>query len=141
MGLKEYSRKKSPWILHFSCSGCNGCVIETFAALTPRYDIERFGAQMKGSPRHADILIVDGVINKKSAKSLKRIYEQMPEPKVVIAVGACACGLGVFQGNYGIEGPLDKVIPVDVYVSGCPPKPESIIDGVLKAIDILGGKK
>jgi len=139
MGLKEYSRKKSPWILHFSCSGCNGCTIEELASLTPRFDVERFGVQFRGSPRHADILLVDGVVNKRVASRLKRIYEQMPEPKVVVAVGACACGLGVFRGNYGIEG-LDKVLPVDVYVAGCPPRPESIIDGILKAIEILEKK-
>ncbi|UCG95464.1 MAG: NADH-quinone oxidoreductase subunit NuoB [archaeon] len=139
--VKGYSRKKSPWILHFSCSGCNGCTIEELASLTPRYDIERFGALFRGSPRHADILIVDGVINKKVAKRLKRIYEQMPEPKVVMAVGACATGLGVFRGNYGLEGPLEKVLPVDVSVAGCPPKPESIMDGLLKAVQILGKKK
>lgn len=140
MSVKSYSRKKSPWITHFSCSGCNGCTIEELAALTPRYDIERFGAQFKGSPRHADILLVDGLINKKVAKRLKRIYDQMANPRVVVAVGACATGLGVFRGNYGLEGPLDKVLPVDVYVAGCPPKPESIIDGLLKAIKILGEK-
>ena len=138
--MREYSRKKSPWIIHFSCSGCNGCTIEELAALTPRYDVERFGVQFRGSPRHADILIVDGTVNKKVAPRLKRIYEQMAEPKVVMAVGACATGLGVFRGNYGLDGPLDRVLPVDVYVSGCPPKPESIIDGLLKAVKILGEK-
>ncbi len=141
MSLKSYSRKKSPWILHFSCSGCNGCTIEEFASLTPRFDIERFGAQMRGSPRHADILLVDGLVNKKVLPRLKRIYDQISEPKVVVAVGACATGLGVFRGNYGLMGPLDKVIPVDVKVSGCPPRPESIIDGIIKAIKILGEKK
>ncbi|MCK4634300.1 MAG: NADH-quinone oxidoreductase subunit NuoB [Candidatus Aenigmarchaeota archaeon] len=138
--MKSYSRKKSPWIIHFSCSGCNGCTIEELASLTPRFDIERFGAQFRGSPRHADILLVDGVVNKKVSKRLKRIYNQMAKPRVVMAVGACATGLGVFRGNYGLEGPLDKVLPVDVFVSGCPPRPESIIDGLLKAIKILGEK-
>ena len=139
--MKSYSRKKSPWIIHFSCSGCNGCTIEELAALTPRFDIERFGAQFKGSPRHADILIVDGLINKKVVKRLKRIYSQMARPRVVVAVGACATGLGVFRGNYGLEGPLEKVLPVDIQVAGCPPRPESIIDGLLKAIKILGDKE
>ncbi len=141
MGLKNYSRKKSPWILHFSCSGCNGCTIEELASLTPRFDVERFGAQFRGSPRHADILLVDGLVNRKVAPRLKRIYDQMPNPKVVVAVGACATGLGVFRGNYGLDGPLEKVIPVDVWVAGCPPRPESIIDGLLKAVKILGDKK
>lgn len=141
MGLKDYVRSRSPWILHFSCSGCNGCTIEELASITPRYDLERFGVQFRGSPRHADMLVVDGLVNKKVATRLKRIYDQMPEPKVVVAVGACATGMGVFRGNYGLEGPLDKVLPVDVFVSGCPPKPESIIDGIEKAIKILEKKK
>ena len=139
--MKKFARKKSPWILHFSCSGCNGCTIEELACLTPRYDVERFGIKFVGSPRHADILLVDGVTNGKVTKRLKRIYNQIPEPKVVVAVGACATGLGVFRGNYGLKGPANKVIPVDVYVEGCPPKPESIISGITKAIKILGEKK
>lgn len=141
MGLKKYSRKKSPWVVHFSCSGCNGCTVEELASLTPRYDLERFGIQFRGSPRHADVLLVDGFANKKVAPILKRIYDQMARPRVIVAVGACAAGLGVFRGNYGVEGPLDHILPVDIYVSGCPPKPESIIDGLIKAIKILGEKE
>jgi ech hydrogenase subunit C len=132
----NYSRKKSPWMLHLDTGGCNGCTIEIFASLTPRYDIERFGAVDKGNPRHADIFLVDGTITKKIAPRLKRIYGQMPEPKVVIAIGSCAITGGVFKGAYNVAGPLDKIIPVDIYVPGCPPRPEAIIDGMIKGLNI-----
>ncbi len=130
----NHSRIKSPHILHFDASGCNGCSIETLACLTPRYDIERFGAVEKGNPRHADILIVSGALSHKSSPRLKRLYEQMPEPKAVISLGACGISSGVFKDAYNICGPLDKIIPVDIYVAGCPPKPEAIINGMLKAL-------
>lgn len=132
----NYSRKKSPWMLHLDTGGCNGCTIEIFASLTPRYDIERFGAVEKGNPRHADIFLVDGTITKKIKPRLRRIYEQMPEPKVVIAIGSCAITGGVFKGAYNVAGPLDKIMPVDVYVPGCPPRPEAVIDGMIKGLDI-----
>ncbi len=130
------SRAKSPFILHFDATGCNGCSIETLACLTPRYDIERFGAVDKGNPRHADILLVSGALSFKIAPRLKRIYEQMPEPKAVISLGACGITSGVFRDAYNICGPLDKIIPVDIYVPGCPPKPEAIIDGIIKGLAI-----
>ena len=134
------SRAKSPFILHFDATGCNGCSIETLACLTPRYDIERFGAVEKGNPRHADILLVSGALSYKIAPRLKRIYEQMPEPKAVISLGACGITGGVFRNAYNICGPLDKIIPVDVYVPGCPPKPEAIIDGMIKGLTIWRNK-
>lgn len=136
-----YARKKSPWILHLDTGGCNGCSIETFAVLTPRYDIERFGGVSKNNPRHTDVLIITGAITKKIESRLKRIYEQTPEPKIVIAVGACAISKGIFHDAYNIVGPLDKIMPVDVYVPGCPPKPEAILQGVVKGLEILGGKR
>ncbi len=132
----NHSRIKSPHIIHYDASGCNGCSIETLACLTPRYDIERFGAVEKGNPRHADILIVSGALSHKSAPRLKRIYEQMPEPKAVMSLGACGISSGVFKDAYNIIGPLDKIIPVDIYVAGCPPKPEAIINGLLKALGV-----
>jgi NADH-quinone oxidoreductase B subunit len=144
-GMKQrilgYARKKSPWILHLDTGGCNGCSIEIFAVLSPRYDIERFGGLSKANPRHTDILLIDGAISKKIESRVRRIYEQTPEPKVVIAVGACAISKGVFHDAYNIAGPLDKIMPVDVYVPGCPPKPEAVLQGVVKAIEILGRKK
>jgi ech hydrogenase subunit C len=135
--LVNHARKKSPWILHFDVTSCNGCSIEILACLTPRYDIERFGALDKGLPRHADVLLVPGAVSKKISSRLRRIYDQMPRPRVVLAIGSCAISKGVFDGCYNVCGPIDKIIPVDVYVPGCPPKPEAIIDGLIKALALL----
>ena len=131
----KYCRKKSPWILHLGGSECNGCAIEILAALTPKYDVERFGILAKGSPRHADILIIEGPVNVKMKERIKTIYEQMPEPKYVIAFGACSISKGVFYDCYNVVGPLDRIIPVDVYVPGCPPKPEALIQAIVKIME------
>ena len=128
------SRIKSPWLLHFDCGSCNGCDIEVLACLTPVYDIERFGIINVGNPMHADIMLVTGTVNHRNKKVLANLYEQMPHPKVVIAIGACGLSGGVFRDAYNVVGGVDKVIPVDVYVSGCPAKPEAIIDGVVMAL-------
>lgn len=147
MKLKDkiilWSRLKSPWILHFNTGACNGCDIEIVDALTPKYDVERFGLVLKATPRHADVLVVSGPVTRQQAKRLKRIYDQMPEPKFVLAIGACACSGGVFDGCYSVVGGLDKVIPVSAYIPGCPVRPEAIIDGVVKLITALeaGSKK
>ena len=135
--LVKLSRIRSPWIIHFSAGGCNGCDIEILDVLTPRYDVERFGILLQGSPRHADVLMITGAITRQVAKRVKRIYEQMPEPKFVMAIGSCACTGGVFRGCYNVLEGVDKVIPVDVYVPGCPPKPESIIYGVVRLLQKL----
>jgi len=135
--LAGWARKKSPWVMHFPCGGCNGCDIEVVAALTPLYDAERFGVLLKGTPRHADILLVTGVVTMQIKDRLKRVYEQVPDPKVVVAVGDCAISGCVFDGSYAVAGPVDKVIPVDVYIAGCPPKPEAILAGVVKALEKL----
>jgi len=128
------SRIKSPWLLHFDCGSCNGCDIEVLACLTPVYDIERFGIINVGNPMHADIMLVTGTVNHRNKKVLANLYEQMPHPKVVVAIGACGLSGGVFRDAYNVVGGVDKVIPVDVYVSGCPAKPEAIIDGVVMAL-------
>ncbi len=135
MGLFTWARKSSPWLLHFNSGGCNGCDIEVVAALTPYYDAERFGVLLKGSPRHADVLIVTGPITRQVAKRLIRIYEQMPEPRYVVAVGSCALSGGVFQGSYNVYEGVDKLIPVDVYIPGCPPRPEAILHGIVKLLE------
>lgn len=122
----------SPWLIHFNTGACNGCDIEVLAALTPLYDPERFGVKLAPSIRHGDILIVTGALTKKSAERLKRLYDQMPSPKFVIAVGACAIDGGVFQKSYSVLKGADKVVPVDVYVPGCPPRPEAILDAIVK---------
>ncbi|MCG8686308.1 MAG: NADH-quinone oxidoreductase subunit B family protein [Desulfobacterales bacterium] len=128
------SQVKSPWLVHYDCGSCNGCDIETLACLTPLYDVERFGVLNIGNPKHADVLIVTGTVNKRNKKVLKQIYEQMPSPKIVIAVGACGLSGGIFREAYNVVGGVDKVIPVDVYVPGCPAKPEAIIDGVVEGL-------
>lgn len=135
--LKTWARVNSPWAIHFNSGSCNGCDIEILATLTPRYDVERFGLKLQGSPRHADVLICTGPVTRQARDRLIRIYEQMPEPKFVIAVGSCALSGGAFQGCYNILGGIDQVIPVDVYVPGCPPRPEAIIDGVVKLLEQL----
>ena len=132
--------KKSPWVIHYNGSSCNGCDIEVLACLTPMYDLERFGIINTGNPKHADILVVTGAVNAQGEGVLKQIYEQMPNPKVVVAVGICATSGGVFAETYNVYGGADKVVPVDLYVPGCAARPESIIDGVIKAAELLDKK-
>lgn len=132
---------KSPWLLHYDGSSCNGCDIEVLACLTPVYDIERFGVVNTGNPKHADILLITGGINHQNELVVKQIYSQMPEIKVVVAVGICACDGGIFKECYNILGGVDKVIPVDIYVPGCAARPEAIIDGVVKAVALLDRKR
>ena len=138
MGLISWARAKSPWMLHFNTGSCNGCDIELVASLSPRFDLERFGILQKGSPRHADVLVATGPVTRQAKNRLLRIYEQMPSPKSVIAIGSCATSGAPFNGSYNVYGGVDHVIPVDVYVSGCPPKPEAIIHGLLTLIQNWG---
>jgi ech hydrogenase subunit C len=132
---------KSPWIIHYDASSCNGCDIEILACLTPMYDVERFGIINTGNPKHADIFVVTGSINEQNRDIIQNIYNQMPDPKVVVAVGICACSGGVFRECYNVAGGIDKLIPVDVYVPGCAARPESIIDGIVTALGILEEKR
>ena len=131
----SWARKKSPWILHFNTGGCNGCDIEILSLLTPYYDVERFGIVKESTPRHADILICTGPVTRQVETRLLRIYNQMPAPKWVLAVGSCSCSGGVFSGSYNILGGIDKVLPVDMYITGCPCRPEAIIDGIIKLLE------
>lgn len=135
--LKAWARANSPWAIHFNSGSCNGCDIELVATLTPRYDLERFGVLMRGSPRHADILLATGPVTRQSRDRLIRIYEQMPDPKFVVAIGACALTGGVFRGTYNCLDGIDKVIPVDAYIPGCPPRPEAIIQGLVALLGSL----
>ncbi|NJE85389.1 NADH-quinone oxidoreductase subunit NuoB [Thermococcus sp. CX2] len=128
---------RSPWVFHVNSGSCNGCDIEIIAVLTPRYDAERFGVKLVGSPRHADILLVTGPVTDQSLERVKLVYEQTPEPKVVMAIGACPTGGSVFYESPFINAPLDRVIPVDVFVPGCPPRPEAILHGVVLALEKL----
>ncbi|MHB8184144.1 MAG: NADH-quinone oxidoreductase subunit B family protein, partial [Candidatus Desulforudaceae bacterium] len=121
--------------------GCNGCDIELLACLTPLYDVERFGILNIGNPKHADILVVTGPVNHRNARVLRTLYDQMPNPKAVMAVGTCASSGGVFHNCYNVLGGIDKIVPVDVYIPGCAVRPEAIIDGVVLALDKLNLKK
>ncbi len=135
--IKTWARINSPWLVHYNSGSCNGCDIEILATLTPRYDLERFGVKLQGSPRHADVLITTGAVTRQSRDGLLRTYEQMPDPKFVVAVGSCAISGGVFQGCYNVIGEIGDVIPVNVYVPGCPPRPEAIIYGVVQLLNSL----
>jgi ech hydrogenase subunit C len=127
----------SPWLVHFDCGSCNGCDIEILDALTPVHSAERFGVVNVGDPRQADVLIVTGTANPRNAAVLRATYDQMAEPKAVLAIGACAAYGGVFHGAPNILGGVDSIVPVDAYVPGCPPRPEAILLGVLKAAPLL----
>lgn len=137
----NWSRLKSPWIIHFNTGACNACDIEIIAALTPRYDLERFGVLLKGTPRHADVLVCSGPVTKQIEDRLVRIYEQMPQPKFVLAVGTCACSGGVFQGCYNVMSGINAVIPVSAFIPGCPASPKAILDGVVKLLASLEMKE
>lgn len=132
--VEAWSRRNSVWAVHFNAGSCNGCDIEILATLTPRYDVERLGIKLEGSPRHADVLLCTGPVTRQARDRLLTIYEQMPAPKFVVAVGACAVSGGVFAGNYNVYEGIDSVVPVDVYIPGCPPRPEAIIDGLVKLL-------
>ncbi|HRD01486.1 MAG TPA: NADH-quinone oxidoreductase subunit B family protein [Candidatus Saccharicenans sp.] len=133
--LTQWSRLKSPWILHLNTGACNACDIEVVAALTPRFDVERFGILLEGTPRHADVIICTGPATRQMKDRLIRVYEQTPDPKFVMAVGACAMSGCVYRGAYNIIGGIDQLIPVDVYVPGCPIRPDALIEGVVKLLD------
>jgi NADH-quinone oxidoreductase B subunit len=135
--LTRWSRIKSPWILHLNSGACNACDIEIVAALTPRFDVERFGILLKATPRHADVIIASGPVTRQIKDRIIRIYDQVPDPKFVIAVGACAMSGCVYRGAYNIMGGIDQVIPVNMYVPGCPARPDAIIDGVVKLLGKL----
>jgi len=134
-------RKKSPWILHYNAGSCNGCDIEILACLSPKYDLERFGVINTGNPKQSDIFLVTGPVTYRSRTRLLELYNQIPNPKVVVAVGSCACTGGVFRGMYNVEDGVDRYIPVDIYIPGCASSPELIMDGVVKALEILETKE
>ncbi len=133
----RWARKKSLWVLHFNTGGCNGCDIEILDLFTPRYDVERLGILKEASPRHADVLLCTGPVTRQSRDRLLRIYEQMPEPKWVLAVGACACSGGIVADSYSVLGGVDRVLPVAMYIPGCPSRPEAIIDAIVKLTETI----
>jgi membrane-bound hydrogenase subunit mbhJ len=135
--LMYKSRCKSPSVLHLNTGSCNGCDIELVTCLSPRYDVEQLGIHLEGSPRHADILCVTGPVTRNALEAMKTEYAQVCEPKAVVAIGSCPASCNVFAGSPVIKGPLNKHIPVDVYVPGCPPHPDAIINGIARAVVIL----
>ena len=135
------SMGKSPWLFHINAGSCNGCDIELVAVLTPRYDAERLGFQLTGSPRHADIVVVTGPVTAQSLDRVLRTISQVPEPRCIVTMGSCPQSGNVFRGSYAIAGPLSKYVHVDVDVAGCTPKPEAVIDGLVLATKILEEKR
>jgi Ni,Fe-hydrogenase III small subunit len=140
MGLKEKILTKSLYVFHLSSGSCNNCDIEIIDCLTPRYDIERFGIVLVGSIKHADVLLCTGSANKLTVPIIKRLYEQMPKPALVVAFGACGASRGMFKDSYNTGKPLDEIMPIDMYIPGCPPRPEAIIAGLVKLMGKLTAK-
>jgi membrane-bound hydrogenase subunit mbhJ len=138
--LMCYCRSHSPWLFHMNSGSCNGCDIEIVAALSPRYDAEQLGVRLEGSPRHADILCVTGPVTHNAVEAIKTVYGQVYGPKAVVAIGSCPATTNVFIDSRTLAGPLNKHIPVDVFVPGCPPRPDAILLGVAKAAEILAAR-
>lgn len=128
---------KSPWLYRINSGSCNGCDVElATTACIPRFDVERLGCKYCGSPKHADIVLITGPLTARAKEKVLRLYDEIPDPKVTVAVGICPISGGVFRDSYAVEGPIDKYIDVDVNVAGCPPRPQAIIDGIAEAIKI-----
>lgn len=141
--IDESARKLFARSLHIrqvDAGSCNGCELEISALGNPYYDLERFGLHFVASPRHADCLLVTGPVTRNMAEPLKRTYDATPDPKIVIAIGDCAINCGVFKDSYAVVGSVDKVVPVNAFVRGCPPEPADILRGILDALDRLPGK-
>ena len=132
--------RRSAYVYRVDCGGCNGCEIEIFAAITPLFDAERFGIKVVASPRHADILLYTGAMTRAMRAPALRAYEAAPDPKITVSYGACGCTGGIFHDLYCVWGGTDKVVPVDVYIPGCPPTPAATIYGFAVALGLLGQK-
>ena len=139
--LIDKSMSKSPWVFHVNAGSCNGCDIELVSVLTPRYDAERLGFRLTGTPRQADIVVVSGPITLQTRDRLVRTLKQVPEPFCVVSIGSCPRSGNVFKGSYAIDGPLEKYVHVDVSVGGCAPKPEAIMAALAQAAEILAEKR
>lgn len=128
---------RSLHVRQVDAGSCNGCELEIAATANPFYDLERFGIHLVASPRHADVLLVTGPVTRNMEIALRRTYEAAPEPRIVVAVGACGCSGGIFgDTTYASLGGVDRVVPVDVYVPGCPPRPQAILNGLLVAMGL-----
>jgi Ni,Fe-hydrogenase III small subunit/formate hydrogenlyase subunit 6/NADH:ubiquinone oxidoreductase subunit I len=132
---------RSLQIREVDAGSCNGCEVEIVALNNPLYDIERFGIHFVASPRHADMLLVTGPVTRNMELALKKTYDATPEPRLVVAVGACGCSGGIFGVNYASLGGVDSTVPVDVYIPGCPPRPQALLHGILLAVERLGQKR
>lgn len=130
-------RRRSPWIFHMNAGSCNGCDIELVASLSPRYDAEQMGVLLQGSPRHADIVCISGPVTRNTLNAIRTVYGQVCVPKAVVAIGSCPASGNAFTGSPTVEGPLNRHIPVDVFVPGCPPRPDAILNGIARAVKIL----
>jgi len=137
----RWAQKNSLWVMHFNTGGCNGCDIEILDLLTPRYDVERLGIVAEGSPRHADVLLCTGPVTHQTRDALVQIYSQIPSPKWVVAVGSCSNTGGVFAGSDTVLGGVDEVLPVDLYIPGCPCRPEAIIDALVQLRERIAGNE
>jgi Ni,Fe-hydrogenase III small subunit len=136
--LKEIQR--SCYVYRVDCGGCNGCEIEIFAAITPIFDAERFGIKVVSSPRHADVLVYTGAMTRSMRMPALRAYHGAPDPKICVAYGACGCSGGIFHDLYGVWGGADKILPIDLYIPGCPPTPLATIHGFAIALGLLQQK-
>ena len=139
--LIQESMGKSPWLFHINAGSCNGCDIELVSVLTPRYDAERLGFRLAGTPRHADIVVVSGPLTAQIKDRVLRTIEQVPEPRCIVTLGSCPASGNVFKGSYSVVGPLSKYVDVDVDIAGCAAKPETILLGLHKAAQILEEKR
>ncbi|GER79524.1 MAG: NADH-quinone oxidoreductase subunit B family protein [Anaerolineales bacterium] len=136
--LKDIQR--SCYVYRVDCGGCNGCEIEIFAAITPIFDAERFGIKVVSSPRHADVLVYTGAVTRSMRVPALRAYHAAPNPKVCVAYGACGCSGGIFHDLYCVWGGADKILPIDMYIPGCPPTPLATIHGFAVALGLLKQK-
>ena len=133
------ARRRSPWVCRINAGSCNGCDIEVTPIVSPRYDAEQIGVQIHGTPKHCDILVVSGTLTERSRRAVASLWGQMPSPKAVVALGSCPASGNVFAESPLVLGrSLDTVIPVDVWVTGCPPRPQQILDGIREAARLLG---
>ncbi|ARD39324.1 NADH-quinone oxidoreductase subunit B family protein [Edwardsiella ictaluri] len=132
--------RRSAYVYRVDCGGCNGCEIEIFAAISPLFDAERFGIKVVASPRHADILLFTGAVTRAMRIPAIRAYQSAPDPKIVISYGACGCSGGIFHDLYCVWGGTDKIVPVDVYIPGCPPTPAATLYGFAVALGLLDQK-
>src|SRR6516165_8225649 len=131
---------RSMTIREIDAGSCNGCELEIHALNNAVYDIERFGLKFAASPRHADVLLVTGPVTRNMKVALERTYAATPDPKWVVAVGDCGCGCGVFEGSYAVLGGVDKVLPVDLHIPGCPPRPAALLQGLITLLDKVAAR-